>query len=79
MQDLILSHVCLGWSQFDPEKYPFTRGVAGQLRAHDDREDSLVGIDLILRGVDSLLGLAATRSRQAAPRSAKAHSHLSGK
>ena len=42
------------WSQLDPHEYPFTRSVAGQVRAHDDRVDFLAGIDLILRGIDSL-------------------------
>jgi hypothetical protein len=41
------------WSQLDPDQYPFTRSVAGQLRAHDDRMDFLAGIDLILRGIES--------------------------
>ena len=41
------------WSQLDPDEYPFTRSVAGQLRAHDDRVDFLAGIDLILNGIKS--------------------------
>jgi AcrR family transcriptional regulator len=41
------------WSQLDPEEYPFSRSVAGQLRTHDDREDYLAGIDLILAGIDA--------------------------
>jgi AcrR family transcriptional regulator len=41
------------WSQLDPHAYPFTRSVAGQLPAHDDRLDFLAGIDLILRGMDA--------------------------
>ena len=41
------------WSQLDPHEYPFTRSLAGQVRAHDDRVDFLAGIDLILRGIDS--------------------------
>jgi AcrR family transcriptional regulator len=40
------------WSQLDPAVYPFVRSVAGQLRDHDDREDFLAGIDLILRGIE---------------------------
>ena len=48
-----LEGVATAWSQLDPEQYPFTRGVAGQLRAHDDRMDFLAGIDLILRGIGS--------------------------
>jgi AcrR family transcriptional regulator len=42
------------WSQLRPDEYPFTHSIAGQLRAHDDRADFIAGIDLILRGIDSL-------------------------
>ena len=48
-----LEGVATAWSQLDPEKYPFTSSVAGQLRVHDDRMDFLAGIDLILRGINS--------------------------
>jgi AcrR family transcriptional regulator len=48
-----LEAVATAWSQLDPHEYPFTRSVAGQVRAHDDRMDFLAGIDLILRGIDS--------------------------
>ena len=44
------------WSQLNPEEYPFTRSVASQLRAHDDRVDFLVGIDLMLGGIGSPRG-----------------------
>lgn len=44
------------WSGLDPSEYPFTRSVAGQLRAHDDRTDFLAGIDLILGGIRGLRG-----------------------
>jgi AcrR family transcriptional regulator len=49
-----LESVSTAWSQLDPHEYPFTRSVAGQLPAHDDRMDFLAGIDLILRGIRSL-------------------------
>ncbi len=49
-----LESVATAWSQLDPDEYPFTRSVAGQLRAHDDREDFLAGIDLILSGIADL-------------------------
>jgi len=39
------------WEGLDPEEYVFTRNVAGQLRAHDDRAEFLAGIDLILAGM----------------------------
>ncbi|MEU8664385.1 TetR/AcrR family transcriptional regulator [Actinoplanes philippinensis] len=39
------------WASLDPAEFPFLRGVAGQLGDHDDREQFLVGIDLILTGI----------------------------
>jgi len=48
-----LEAVATAWSQLDPDEYPFTRSVARQVRAHDDRLDFLAGIDFILRGIDS--------------------------
>lgn len=48
-----LEAVSTTWTQLDPDEYPFTGSVAGQLRVHDDRVDFLAGIDLILRGVYS--------------------------
>jgi AcrR family transcriptional regulator len=51
-----LEAVATAWSQLDPDEYPFTRSVAGQLRAHDDRVDFLAGIDLILSGIESPRG-----------------------
>ena len=51
-----LDAVATTWSQLDPDEYPFTRSLAGQLRAHDDRVDFLAGIDLILSGIESPRG-----------------------
>jgi AcrR family transcriptional regulator len=51
-----LDDVASAWSALDANDYPFTRSVAGQLRAHDDREDFLSGIDLILLGIESAHG-----------------------
>lgn len=42
------------WASLDPDEYPFIRDVAAQLADHDDREQFLAGIDLILAGVASL-------------------------
>ncbi|WP_144149245.1 TetR/AcrR family transcriptional regulator [Paraburkholderia sp. BCC1884] len=47
-----LEQVSTMWSELDQNEYPFTRSVAGQLSAHDDRVDFLAGIDLILRGME---------------------------
>ena len=42
------------WAQLDPAEYPFARQVAAQLREHDDREQFLAGIDLILAGIGTV-------------------------
>jgi AcrR family transcriptional regulator len=46
-----LATVAARWAQLDPAQYPFVRQVATQLREHDDREQFMVGIDLILVGI----------------------------
>jgi hypothetical protein len=51
-----LEAVATAWSQLDPEKYPFSRSVARQVRDHDDRIDFLAGIDLILSDIKSPRG-----------------------
>jgi AcrR family transcriptional regulator len=42
------------WAQLDPAQYPFMRQMAAQLREHDDREQFLAGIDLILAGITAV-------------------------
>jgi AcrR family transcriptional regulator len=49
-----LTTASVAWANLDPEEYPFTRNVAGQLRDHDDREQFLAGIDLVLAGIRTL-------------------------
>ena len=46
-----LTTVAARWSQLDEAKFPFMHQVAKQLPKHDDREQFLAGIDLILAGV----------------------------
>jgi AcrR family transcriptional regulator len=46
-----LASVAARWAQLDPAEYPFMRQVATQLAGHDDREQFLAGIDLILTGI----------------------------
>ncbi|MFE8947825.1 hypothetical protein [Streptomyces sp. NPDC007856] len=36
------------WAELDPDRCPYTRSVAEQLRKHDDRAEFVVGIDLIV-------------------------------
>jgi AcrR family transcriptional regulator len=49
-----LAGVAARWAQLDPAEYPFVRQVAAQLPGHDDREQFLAGIDLILTGISSV-------------------------
>lgn len=46
-----LNAVAKAWEDLDPDAYPFTRTVAAQVREHDDREQFLAGIDLVLAGI----------------------------
>ncbi|WP_329318286.1 TetR/AcrR family transcriptional regulator C-terminal domain-containing protein [Streptomyces sp. NBC_01262] len=46
-----LDAVAARWASLDPVEHSFVRRVAGQLRAHDDREEFLAGIDIILSGL----------------------------
>lgn len=49
-----LATVAARWAQLDPAEYPFVHRVTTQLRDHDDREQFLAGIDLILAGIATL-------------------------
>ncbi|WP_330288912.1 TetR/AcrR family transcriptional regulator [Streptomyces sp. NBC_00576] len=53
-----LGAVSDSWANLDPDEFAFTRSVADQLRDHDDREEFLAGIDLILAGI---AGITARR------------------
>ena len=50
----LLAAVAARWMQHDPADYPFVHRVAAQLPEHDDREQFLAGIDLILAGIASV-------------------------
>jgi len=60
----LLATVSAAWANLDPDQYPFTRNVAGQLRDHDDRQQFLAGIDLVLAGISSLRRPASSRVRR---------------
>ncbi len=49
-----LRAVAAKWAQLDPIEHPFVRQVAAVLPEHDDREQFLAGIDLILAGIESV-------------------------
>jgi AcrR family transcriptional regulator len=49
-----LGAVAARWAQLDPAEHPFARHVATQLPEHDDREQFLAGINLILAGIENV-------------------------
>ena len=49
-----LATVAAQWAQLDPTEYPFVHKAATQLREHDDREQFLAGVDLILAGIGTV-------------------------
>ena len=49
-----LRAIAAQWPRLDPARHPFVREVAAHLPEHDDREQFLAGIDLILAGVESV-------------------------
>ena len=49
-----LTTIAKGWAQLDPVEYRFVRQMAAQLKGHDDREQYLAGVNLILAGIDGI-------------------------
>jgi AcrR family transcriptional regulator len=49
-----LATVATQWAQLDPARYPSLHRARTQLREHDDREQFLAGIDLILAGIETV-------------------------
>ena len=58
-----LATVAAQWAQLDPAKYPSVHKARTQLREHDDREQFLAGIDLILAGIESVNRAGKDRAR----------------
>jgi hypothetical protein len=50
-----LATVAARWAQLDPARYPSVHKAHTQLREHDDREQFLAGVDLILAGIEAQL------------------------
>ncbi|MEU8926079.1 TetR/AcrR family transcriptional regulator [Kitasatospora sp. NPDC048545] len=42
------------WQELDAESYPFLHAIVGQIREHDDREQFLTGIAVVLDGLTRL-------------------------
>ncbi|WP_433859714.1 TetR/AcrR family transcriptional regulator [Streptomyces kronopolitis] len=53
-RDEFLAAALTGWQELDPDAYPFLHAVVGQMREHDDREQFLTGIAVILDGLTPL-------------------------
>ncbi|MEU3645697.1 TetR family transcriptional regulator [Lentzea sp. NPDC034063] len=51
-----LDSVATAWERLDSESYPFVRAVAGQIRDHDDREQFLSGVDIVVAGIVAVHG-----------------------
>jgi hypothetical protein len=49
-----LDAVTKAWEELDPDEYPVTRAITDQIREHDDREEFLAGIDLVLTGIGGI-------------------------
>ena len=49
-----LAAIAARWAQLDPVRYPSVRRARTQLREHNDREQFLAGIDLILAGIEAV-------------------------
>lgn len=49
-----LATVAERWERLDPAEYPFVRRLAAQLPGHDDRQQFLAGLDLILVGIATI-------------------------
>ena len=52
-----LDTVSNAWEGLDPDDYPITRALAKQVRDHDDREQFLAGVDLVLAGITAVHAL----------------------
>lgn len=46
------------WAALDPRDFPFSAAIAGRLATHDDRQDFVDGVDLILAGLRATGGTA---------------------
>lgn len=61
-----LGTVAAKWMQLDPAEHPFVRQVATLLPEHDDREQFVAGIDLILAGLESIERCRPTNADESA-------------
>lgn len=55
-RDAYLAQTAERWEKFDPAEYPFLSRVASDLRDHDDRDQFVIGLDLLLEGLNAPTG-----------------------
>ncbi|MEF9915507.1 TetR family transcriptional regulator [Streptomyces sp. P5-A9] len=55
----VLGAVAELWGGLDPARYSFVRRLAAELPGHDDQEQFLAGVDLILAGIEASAGAGA--------------------
>ncbi|CAL9271672.1 hypothetical protein SUDANB5_00116 [Streptomyces sp. SudanB5_2050] len=53
-RETFLDATAVAWQQLDAEDYPFMHAVVSQMQAHDDREQFLNGIAVIVDGLSRL-------------------------
>ncbi|OPC76507.1 TetR family transcriptional regulator [Embleya scabrispora] len=53
-RDEFLGATAEAWQALDPEDYPFMHAIAGRISEHDDREQFLTGIAVVLGGLARL-------------------------
>jgi AcrR family transcriptional regulator len=49
-----LADIAAQWAQLDAARHPWAHDTATRLREHDDRAQFLVGVDLILAGIEAV-------------------------
>lgn len=54
LREAALEAIAARWMTLDPSEHPFVRQVAEILPKHDDREQFLGGVDIIVRGLQCL-------------------------
>ncbi|QQD75726.1 TetR/AcrR family transcriptional regulator [Curtobacterium sp. YC1] len=51
---LVLRSIAREWERLDPSDFPFMHAIAAGLDEHDDREQFLAGVDLVLAGIRTI-------------------------
>ena len=55
-RDAFLTQAAEHWERLDPTRYPFLTRTAADLRDHDDRDQFIAGLDLLLAGLNETEG-----------------------